>query len=90
MVHPLKNILNKLFWGVQTGDSAENYVIVYRHRGAPGEAKQILASDIRKLGKSYFTLSNQIDGEETVIPFHRVLEIRSLLDGKVLWKKRIV
>jgi uncharacterized protein (UPF0248 family) len=39
-----------------------------------------------KLGKSYFTLSE--DSDETTIPFHRILEIRNLDDGSVIWRKR--
>ncbi len=84
MVHPLKNILNKLRW--DSRENAENYLITYRHRGAPGDMKQILASQIMKLGKSYFTLSEASD--ETTIPFHRILEIRNLNDGTVIWRKR--
>jgi hypothetical protein len=84
MVHPLKNILNKLRW--DTRENPENYLITYRHRGAPGDTKQISASQIMKLGKSYFTLSE--DSDETTIPFHRILEIRNLNDGSVIWRKR--
>ncbi|HKM51510.1 MAG TPA: RNA repair domain-containing protein [Candidatus Bathyarchaeia archaeon] len=86
MVHPLKNILNRLRW--DSRENPENYLITYRHRGAPGDIKQILASQILKLGKSYFTLSECSD--ETTIPFHRILEIRNLNDGSVIWRKRTV
>jgi uncharacterized protein (UPF0248 family) len=49
---------------------------------------KILGSHIRKLGNSYFTISADSESEETIIPFHRILEIHSLLDGKVIWKSR--
>jgi uncharacterized protein (UPF0248 family) len=68
-------------------ETAEHYTITYRHRGAPGDVKQIRASSIRKLGKSYFTISENSEGEESIIPFHRILEIRSL-DNTVIWKSR--
>lgn len=86
MVHPLKNILNRLRW--DPAERSENYLITYRHRGAPGDVVKILSSHIRKLGKSYFTISEDSESEETVIPFHRVLEIQSLVDGKIIWKSR--
>jgi uncharacterized protein (UPF0248 family) len=84
MVHPLKNILNKLRW--DSRENPENYLITYRHRGAPDDMKKILASQIIKLGKSYFVLSE--DSDETTIPFHRILQIRNLKDETVVWRKR--
>jgi len=85
MVHPLKNILNRLRWDPR--ENAENYLITYRHRGAPGDMKQILAAQIMKLGKSYFTLNENTE-DETTIPFHRILEIRNLKSGSLIWRKR--
>jgi uncharacterized protein (UPF0248 family) len=89
VVHPLKNILNRLRWDAR--ENPENYLITYRHRGAPGDAKQISASRISKLGKSYFTFLDdpQAESEESIIPFHRILEIRSISDGRIIWTKRI-
>ena len=88
MVHPLKNVLNRLRW--DTRKDPDNYVITYRHRGAPSDEKQVRASSIGKLGKSYFTfLDDSIsEAEETTIPFHRILEIRNVADKTILWKSR--
>ncbi len=85
MVHPLKNILNKLRW--DTSEKADDYLITYRHRGAPGDVKRVRASAILKLGKSYFTLPSESDDEGT-IPFHRVLEVRNKATQEVVWKSR--
>ena len=85
MVHPLKNILNRLRWDPR--ENAENYLITYRHRGAPNDVKQISASEIVTLGKSYFTLNEETE-DETTIPFHRILEIRNLKNDATLWRKR--
>lgn len=85
MVHPLKNILNRLRW--DSSENAERYVVTYRHRGAPGDMKRVKASEIRKLGKSYFTLPSESD-EEVTIPFHRILEIRNRTTGTVIWRSR--
>jgi len=86
VVHPLKNILNRILWD-PTQDPAR-YQITYRHRGAPGDMKQVLASKIVHTGKSYFTLQEITSQEEAAIPFHRILEIRNLDDGTVVWKAR--
>jgi uncharacterized protein (UPF0248 family) len=85
VVHPLKNILNKLRW--DSGEKAEEYLITYRHRGAPGDVKRVKASAILKLGKSYFTLPSESEDEVT-IPFHRVLEVRNTATEEVVWKSR--
>ena len=85
VVHPLKNILNKLRWDIS--ENPEKYVITYRHRGAPGDVRQVMVSEIQKLGKSYFTLPSKSD-EEVTIPFHRILEIRNTATGTVTWRSR--
>jgi len=85
VVHPLKNVLNKLRWDQR--ELADEYLITYRHRGAPNDIRQVRASNIRKLGNSFFTLADESDSEETIIPFHRVLEIRNLQDV-VIWRSR--
>ena len=86
MVHPLKNVLNKLRWDKR--EKADYYLITYTHRGAPDDLKRIHASSIRKLGNSYFTLGDESDSEETIIPFHRIIEIRNLQDDSIVWKSR--
>ncbi|MGD0689032.1 MAG: RNA repair domain-containing protein [Candidatus Bathyarchaeia archaeon] len=86
MVHPLRNILNRLRWDEK--ENPEDYVITYRHRGAPGDTKQVNASNIRTLGKSYFTIQEDSAGEESLIPFHRILEIRNMRDDSILWVSR--
>ncbi len=85
MVHPLRNILNKLRW--DTTEKADDYLITYRHRGAPDDSKTVKASAILKLGKSYFTLASESEDEVT-IPFHRVLEVRNKATQKLIWKSR--
>jgi uncharacterized protein (UPF0248 family) len=86
MVHPLKNVLNRLRWDKK--ENSEDYVITYRHRGAPGDVKQVNASKIRTLGKSYFTIQEESAAEESVIPFHRILEIRNTKLDSILWVTR--
>jgi uncharacterized protein (UPF0248 family) len=85
VVHPLKNILNKLRW--DTSEKADDYLITYRHRGVPGDSKSVRASAILRLGKSYFTLSSGQE-EEVTIPFHRILEIRNITSGTAIWRSK--
>ena len=85
MVHPLRNILDKLRWK-STGEP-DSYLITYRHRGAPDDVKKIRVTDIRTLGKSHFTLASE-SGEDVVIPFHRILEIHNTKDGSLIWESR--
>jgi len=86
VVHPLKNVLNRLRWDVD--EKPENYVITYRHRGAPGDMKIVRASSIKNLGKSYFTIQEVDGADESVIPFHRILEIRNTIDDSIVWISR--
>jgi uncharacterized protein (UPF0248 family) len=86
VVHPLKNVLNRLRW--DSNEDPEDYVITYRHRGAPDDVKIVRASTIKNLGKSYFTIQ-EVDGpDESVIPFHRILEIRNTIDDSLVWISR--
>jgi uncharacterized protein (UPF0248 family) len=86
MVHPLKNILNGLRW--DSRENPEDYLITYRHRGAPQDIKKMRGSQIQKIGKSYFTIPDATNEDETVIPFHRILEIRNTALDRVVWTKR--
>ena len=58
--------------------------LVYRHRGAPQDELRIPVASISRIGKGWFML----DDGETQIPYHRVLVIRNLRTGQVLWEKR--
>jgi len=83
VVHPLRNLLSKLRW--KSREDPDRYVIAYRHRGATNDIKEVKASTIQKLGKSYFTLYSE-NGEEVTIPFHRILEIIDNENDSVIWR----
>jgi uncharacterized protein (UPF0248 family) len=85
VVHPLRNVLNRLRWS--DSENAEKYLITYKHRGAPEDRKHVRACQIVRLGKSYFTLPSESD-EETIIPFHRIIEVRNVETNLVIWKSR--
>jgi uncharacterized protein (UPF0248 family) len=80
--HPLKSLLSTL--RNAPGEQVEAEV-VYRHRGAPNDEMKIMVSAVSRLGKGWFTL----DDGETQIPYHRVLYVRNLRSGEVLWEKRV-
>jgi uncharacterized protein (UPF0248 family) len=79
--HPLRSLLSRLLNGPGKASDME---LVYRHRGAPRDELTIKVSSISRLGKGWFML----DDGETQIPFHRVLHIKNLRSGEILWEKR--
>jgi len=85
MAHPLKNIFNKIFWDKR--ENPKDYSVTFVHRGALGDAKSISASIIEKVGHSWFTYSSG-EEESTVIPFHRIVEVRNIKSKEVLWRSR--
>ncbi len=79
----IKEILNKIFWDKRL--NIENHVITFIHRGAKEDKKTIPCKLIVKTGKSWFLYKNMED--ETFIPYHRILEIKNIKTGEILWKK---
>ena len=75
-------VLNRLKWK----GGLEDCEIVIRHRGAPGDVLTLSGSSLTELKRDHFMYINEM-GEETFIPLHRILEVRS--GSKVLWKKKV-
>ena len=80
----IRDLLNKLIW--DSKEDIKDYVIVYIHRGALNDQRQIPAHLIEKVYVGSFLCT--IDDEETIIPFHRILEIRNIRTQEVVYKKR--
>ncbi len=59
---------------------------MFRHRGAPLNQRVIGCTLITTIQPSWFTYMNE-EGREMVIPFHRILEIRNVKTGEVIWRK---
>ena len=76
MVYP-RQVLNRLRW--TEGESLDDAVIWYVHRGAPGDVMKIAGREIRALGKGFF------ETDEATIPYHRILRIDS--KGGTLFEK---
>ena len=80
----IRDILNKLIWDPK--EDIKDYVIVYIHRGALKDQRQIPADLIEKVYVGSFLCT--IDDEETIIPFHRILEIKNIRTQEIVYKKR--
>lgn len=81
-MHPLRNILNKIFWDER--EDPRDYEITYAHRGAEGDERKISAEEVKDVGASWIKLRS----EGTLIPFHRISTIKNVRSGEVLWVSR--
>jgi uncharacterized protein (UPF0248 family) len=77
MVYP-RELLNKLKW--TAGESLDDAVIWYLHRGAPGDMIAARGSEIQSLERGFFETG------EAVIPYHRILRIE--YRGEVIFDKK--
>jgi len=84
-LHPLKNILNRIFWDER--ERADDYTLTFIHRGAAGDARTMPLTQVRRVANSWFTYLDS-RGNETTIPFHRVTMVKNLRSGRVLWQKK--
>jgi len=66
MIYP-REILNKLKW--TAGESLDEAVIWYIHRGAPGDVLRVSGNSISTLGRVFF------ETYDATIPYHRILRI---------------
>jgi len=67
-------------------EDINDYIIVYIHRGALNDRRQIPAHLIEKIYVGSFLCT--LDDEETIIPFHRILEIRNMVSGEIVYLKK--
>ena len=76
MVYP-REVLNRLKWS--KGESLDDAVIWYTHRGAPGDIMSVVGSKIRGLGQGFF------ETDDATIPYHRIQRIE--YNGRVVFDK---
>ena len=79
----IRDLLNQILWDKRFRVS--DYVITFVHRGEKDDRKTISFSLITEVKASYFVYG---DEEDIIIPFHRILEIRNIRTGEVIWQKR--
>ena len=74
----IRELLNRIKWS----EDSSKYIVKIIHRGFQGEygTIEIKASRIDDVGSWYFSIG------ETIIPFHRIIEVRNI-SGKVVWRK---
>lgn len=79
-----RSVLNKLLWDsrVNRGD----YEIVYESRGAPSGVERVSALFLSKVFSRGFEY--EVGGRRKYIPFHRIVEIRNVKTGEVLYRSR--
>ncbi len=82
----LRDVLNRIFWNA--AEKTEDYEVTFIHRGAPMDRRTIPFKAIKEVRSSWFVYS-QSGEEDTLIPLHRVLEIKNLRSGRVLWSKKM-
>ncbi|MEM0084952.1 MAG: RNA repair domain-containing protein [Candidatus Methanomethylicia archaeon] len=80
----VRDVLNKIYW--HKDENKSDYEILFIHRGAPNNLKSFSANDIIKIGKESVNYKNK-DDDVVTIPFHRIILIRNIKTGKILWKK---
>ena len=76
-----RDTLNKLMW--HPGFDLRDAKVTIVHRGAPGDVKVIVGSDIKELGSAFMRVVAP-EGE-VEIPYHRILRIE--MRGQTLWRK---
>ena len=74
-----RDVLNRLRWDPAAG-GLEGVTLLIRHRGAPGDVKEVPAEAIVSLGKGSFGT------DEATIPYHRILRISRC--GTILFQRR--
>ena len=84
-VNPLKEVFNRLLWDLR--EKIADYEISYVHRGAPDDRRTISAKEVGEVGKTWFR-HRDAEGEESTIPFHRIIEIRNRVTDEVIWHSR--
>jgi len=77
-----REVLLRLMWDPRL--RIEDYEVLIRHRGAPGDVKVIPGSSIRRVGRGFFVYDE--GGVEVHIPYHRVLEVRGR-GGEVVFRR---
>jgi uncharacterized protein (UPF0248 family) len=82
----IREILNRILWDQRKKKA--DYVLTFIHRGAHMNRKVIPFNLIREVKASWFSYGRE--DEEVIIPFHRILEVKNVKNGKLIWEKTSV
>jgi uncharacterized protein (UPF0248 family) len=80
----IRAILNKIRWDTRL--KAEDYFITFVHRGGEDNKKIISCASINSIEMSAFSYKE--GSEDIIIPFHRILKIENIKNGKIVWQKK--
>lgn len=81
----IREVLNKLLWDSRL--KKEDFEVVFTHRGAYQDRRVIPFKTIKRVDRFGFIYLDE-RGKETIIPFHRVLEVRNMKTGEPIWRKK--
>ena len=81
----IHELLNNIKWNPKMENT--KYIIRYIHRGEKREYKEVNSEIIKSVHRSYFTYINE-NGEETLIPYHRILRIINMENNEVIYRKK--
>jgi uncharacterized protein (UPF0248 family) len=81
----IREYLNMVRWDSKIKE--EEFEVSFLHRNEVYEKKTISFPQITTISSSWFQYMNQFH-VETLIPFHRILEIRNARTNEVLWKRK--
>ena len=86
MKSQIRETLNEIRWTKQ--GHYEEYKIIFRHRGAPNDEKEVNFSKMIDITASFFVYKESEHDFETYIPFHRILKIINIKNNEILWIKK--
>jgi uncharacterized protein (UPF0248 family) len=76
----IRDLLNAIRWDKR--HDPYSYSILFIHRTDEGNIKEIPYSSITEISGGFFTYSYM--GDEAIIPFHRVIQIKNIKTGDIL------
>ncbi len=79
-----RRVIEQILWDPRFNPA--DYQLAYLHRGVQGERKTVPLSRVLNVRGSWLTFRDE-EGLEVKIPLHRVLEVRNVKTGRVLWSK---
>ena len=81
----IREYLNMIRWDSKIKE--EEFEVSFLHRDDGSEKKMISFHQITTISSSWFHYMNQYN-IETLIPFHRILEIRNTRTKEIVWKRK--
>ena len=82
----IREYLNMIRWDSKVKE--EEFEVSFLHRDDGCKKKTISFPQITTISSSWLQYMNQFN-IETVIPFHRILEIRNTQTNRVVWKRKL-